>query len=116
MNTHSENATTRYVLGFLGSLVCTFAAYWFVVAQPVAHGTIASAVIALALVQLFIQLALFLHLGDRSNSLNRLALTLTLIIVGIVVAGSLWIMFSLNARMMPGSAQMIQYTQGQDSM
>ena len=116
MSTAEESSTARYVLGFLGSLVCTFAAYWLVVAHPVAHSLALSALVALALIQLFIQFALFLHLGDRGNQLNRLALALTLVIVGIVVAGSLWIMFNLNHRMMPSEAQMLQYTQSQDSM
>ncbi len=112
----AETSTARYVLGFLGSLVCTFAAYWFVVAHPVAHNLALGALVALALIQIFIQLALFLHLGDRGNQLNQLALALTLVIVGIVVTGSLWIMFNLNGRMMPSEAQMLQYTQSQDSM
>ncbi len=116
MNASSETSPGRYVLGFLGSLVCTLAAYWLVAAHPVAHGTGLAALVALALVQLFIQLALFLHLGERGNKLNQLALALTLVIVGIVVVGSLWIMYNLNARMMPTPTRMLQYTQSQDSM
>lgn len=116
MTSSAESSTARYVLGFLGSLVCTFAAYWVVVAHPMAHTVALGALIVLALVQLFIQLALFLHLGDRGNTLNKLALALTLIIVGIVVVGSLWIMYNLNARMMPTTTQMMQYNQSQDGL
>ena len=116
MNASSETSSARYALGFLGSLVCTLAAYWLVVTRPVAHGVGLTVLLALALVQLFIQLALFFHLGDRGNKLNQLALALTLVIVGIVVVGSLWIMYNLNARMMPTPARMLQYAQSQDSM
>ena len=116
MTPSTETSAGRYILGFLGSLVCTFAAYGIVVYHVAGAGILLPTIVGLALLQLFLQLVFFMHVGERGNALNRAALGLAFIIVCIVIIGSLWIMFSLNGRMMPTPAQMLQYTQGQDSM
>jgi heme/copper-type cytochrome/quinol oxidase subunit 4 len=57
---------------------------------------------------------LFLHLAGRGASRERLAIfAAALFIVAILVSGSLWIMFTLNGRMMPDTAQMEQYMNDQ---
>ena len=38
------------------------------------------------------------------------------LVILILIAGSIWIMFSLNARMMPGTMQMEQYMQSQQGI
>jgi cytochrome o ubiquinol oxidase subunit IV len=54
-------------------------------------------IVALALVQLFIQLIFFLHLGRESKPRwNLSALAFAVIVVVILVFGSLWIMASLD--------------------
>jgi cytochrome o ubiquinol oxidase operon protein cyoD len=110
--------SVTYITGYVLSLVCTIAAY--VIATNAGHfgfftlPTLAAALIALALAQLFIQFFFFFHFGRGSASRERLFILLfTLLIVGILVSGSLWIMFTLNARMMPSTQQMEQYMNDQ---
>ena len=49
-----------------------------------------------------VHLVFFLHITTGpDNTNNILALAFGVLIVGIVVAGSLWIMYHLNGNMMP---------------
>jgi cytochrome o ubiquinol oxidase operon protein cyoD len=50
-----------------------------------------------------VHLVCFLHMNTRSSQLwNNAAFAFTVVIVGILVIGSLWIMYHLNMNMMPG--------------
>ena len=103
-----------YVIGFILSLALTLLAYELVVQATLPQQTIIIVVALLALVQFGVQVRFFLHLGRERNSRERLAiLGAAILIVGILVSGSLWIMFSLNTRMMPDSTQMEQYMNAQ---
>lgn len=103
---HTHDGTHRgtvasYTVGFIGSIICTFAAYDVVVGHVASAAILAGTIVALGLTQLVIQLVLFLHLGRESGpKWNLLALAFAVIIIVIVVAGALWIMYNLNMRMM----------------
>jgi len=61
----------------------------------------------LAIAQMGVHLVFFLHLSTgKDNTNNVLALAFGVLIVGLVVSGSLWIMVHLNANMMPAAAAM----------
>jgi cytochrome o ubiquinol oxidase operon protein cyoD len=61
----------------------------------------------LAIAQMGVHLVFFLHLSTgKDNTNNVLALAFGVLIVGLVVSGSLWIMMHLNANMMPAAAAM----------
>jgi len=62
------------------------------------------ALAALAVAQMGVHLAFFLHITTGpDNTNNALALAFGVLIVGIVIGGSLWIMYHLNTNMMvPG--------------
>jgi cytochrome o ubiquinol oxidase operon protein cyoD len=56
----------------------------------------------LAVVQLFVQLYFFLHMGDESKPRwNLMAFLFMLLVLVIVVFGSLWIMKNLDYHMSP---------------
>lgn len=62
---------------------------------------IAVGLIVLAIAQIGVHLVFFLHMGtgpDHTN--NVVALTFGMFIVFLVIAGSCWIMFTMNANMM----------------
>ena len=63
------------------------------------------ALAALAVAQMGVHLVFFLHITTGAdNTNNALALAFGALIVGIVIAGSLWIMYHLNANMsLPGA-------------
>ena len=109
-----DGIARAYVIGFILSLALTLIAYELVVQAAFSRQTIIILVALLALVQFGVQVRFFLHLGRERSSRERLAiLGAAILIVGILVSGSLWIMFSLNSRMMPDSTQMEQYMNAQ---
>ncbi|MEA3173284.1 MAG: cytochrome o ubiquinol oxidase subunit [Gammaproteobacteria bacterium] len=92
----------NYLVGLLLAAAFTAASFW------VASGTglifvpgVPMALAALAIGQMGVHLAFFLHITTGSdNTNNALALAFGVLIVGIVIAGSLWIMYHLNMNMM----------------
>jgi cytochrome o ubiquinol oxidase subunit IV len=103
MKTTTKKKLTRYVFGFVLSLVLTLVAFGAVagaVLPGIEQGWIVAFLLVLATAQLAVQLILFLHLGEEpSPKWNLLAFCFAVLIVGIVVGGSLWIMNHLNHNM-----------------
>lgn len=87
-----------YITGFGLSVALTFAAF-ALAAHPVyvPLGWVLPALMMLALVQLAVQLVFFLHIREeQSPRWNFAVLLFAILIVGIVVGGSLWIMQNLT--------------------
>jgi cytochrome o ubiquinol oxidase subunit IV len=103
---HQTAAGVRnYLIGLGLAAALTAGSFW------VASGTsliytpgVPMALAALAVAQMGVHLAFFLHITTGpDNTNNALALAFGALIIGIVIAGSLWIMYHLNANMMvPG--------------
>jgi cytochrome o ubiquinol oxidase operon protein cyoD len=90
----------QYSLGFGLSIVLTITAYLLTVHHIFRGWELAYAIVALAVIQVIVQLAFFLHIGHESEPRwNLLMLDFTLIVVVIIVIGSLWIMNHLNYHM-----------------
>ncbi|MCO5089989.1 cytochrome o ubiquinol oxidase subunit IV [Bosea sp. (in: a-proteobacteria)] len=92
-----------YVTGFLLSVVLTAIPFWLVMNDVLGSATLtAFAIMAFAAVQIVVHMVFFLHVNGRSEGgWNLMGLIFTLVVVGIVLAGSLWVMYHLNANMMP---------------
>lgn len=120
LNTTTKSIIT-YSVGFLSSIILTIVAYAIVV-QDVFKDIWTPAFIAvilsiLASIQLIVQLLFFLHLGEESKPRWKLlSFIFAFIILGIIVFGSLWIMFDLNSRMMMSSENMIKYMNKQTGL
>ena len=105
----------RYSIGFALSIILTVVAYVIAV-----HGTSSATareliLAVLAVVQFATQMLLFLHVGEEKGpKLKLLMAGLMLAIVLILVGGSLWVMHSLNYRMMGSPEMQTQYLQDQD--
>jgi len=101
-------AIRNYMIGFVLAAALTAGSFW------VASGTgliytpgVPMALAAFAIAQMGVHLAFFLHITTGPDNLNNvLALAFGVLIVGIVIAGSLWIMYHLNVNMM-GAAHMM---------
>lgn len=90
-----------YVIGFLLSLVFTFGAYFLVSEHLLAGVALGICLGALALAQAAIQLLYFLHLGKEGKPhWNTLFFFFMFTVLVIIVLGSLWIMYSLDYRVM----------------
>ena len=95
---HGWNASIKpVIIGFILSVVLTFAAYRIVMHTHLPVHTLHVAVFIMAIAQGLIQLIFFLHLGLESKPRwNLLTFFLTLIITVILVWGSAWIMKHLR--------------------
>lgn len=99
-----------YVLGFVFAIVLTLIAYFATVNHILTGMSLAVFLMALATVQLLVQLVFFLHLGrDKKARWNVASFYFMLLVLLIVVIGSLWIMHNLNYNMMMTPEQMDEY-------
>lgn len=97
------NSLTKYILGYLLSIVLTFAAIGALYLNSsssyelLSQTTILALLTLLALTQFLVQLMLFLHLGEeRKNSPTLAVFLITLFVVGVLVGGTMWIMRHLE--------------------
>ncbi len=76
-----------YIIGFLLATLFTLLSFGLVVFA--------------ALLQMFVHLYYFLHLNKSSEQRwNVIALAFTLLLIFIFVGGTIWVMYTLNIRMM----------------
>ena len=94
-----------YLTGFFLSVVLTVIPFWLVMGDVLDNRTFTILLIlVLGVAQILVHVVYFLHMNSRSEGgWNLMALAFTLVLVVIVLAGSIWIMFSANANMMPMS-------------
>ena len=86
-----------YLAGFIMSVALTLTAYFIVVHEVMEGWTLIFFIVELGVIQLLVQLFLFLHLGDEPKpKWNVLTFLFMLLVVGILVGGSLWIMSNLD--------------------
>lgn len=91
-----------YVVGLVVAALLTAASFHVASSELIWAPGIPVALIALAIAQMGVHLVFFLHITtgpDHTN--NVLALAFGVLIVGLVLIGSLWIMAHLNHNMMP---------------
>lgn len=95
-----------YMTGFLLSVLLTAIPFWLVMGDVFASKQLTVfIVLAFALVQIVVHMIYFLHMNTSAEGgWNMLALIFTLVLVVITLSGSLWVMYHMNANMMPMSA------------
>lgn len=104
---HAEGSYLSYVIGFVLSVITTLAAYLLVVNDVLPQEILMYTVVAIALIQLFVQLVFFLHLGKK-NRWKLVTFLFAFLVVLIVVVGSLWIMHNLDYNMMTMPPEQIE--------
>lgn len=97
----SHGSVKSYLIGFILSIILTVIPFAMVMNGTASHSTILAVVVGMAVIQVIVHLVYFLHMNTSSEERwNLLALLFTAMIIGIVVVGSLWIMYNLNINMM----------------
>ncbi len=98
-----------YIVGFVLSLLTTIMAYFFVVSHIWPMQVTIYLVMTIAVLQLVVQMVFFLHIGNGSRW-KLVTFIFTLLVVGILVVGTIWVMNHLNYNMMDmNPQQMHQY-------
>lgn len=92
-----------YLIGFVLSVVLTALPFGLTMAHVLPVSSLVPVLILAAVVQIVVHLYFFLHMNTSSGQVwNNAAFVFTVLIVGILIVGSLWVMYHLNANMMPG--------------
>lgn len=90
-----------YLIGLGLSLLFTFIAFAFVGEHLLSKEALYILITGLAVLQLLAQVIFFLRLNTSpEGQWNTMPFIFTLIVVGVLVGGSLWIMYNLNVNMM----------------
>ena len=91
-----------YAIGFALSVVLTVAAFYPVmVPGTLSADWLVPTIVALAVVQIVVHLVCFLHMSAASEQRwNVVALGFAILVVGILITGSLWIMKNISDNMM----------------
>jgi len=111
----SKLKLSSYITGFGLSLLFTLATYLLVTHHAASRNTLVALITVFALAQFITQAFLFLHLGSETKPRWKAGIFLFMLgVVFILVAGSIWIMYSLNVRQT--IPQEIQYVNGQDNL
>jgi len=109
-----DKRLVSYAVGFISSVILTVIAYALVthddIVRTLTAPGIALIIAALASLQLIVQLLFFMHISEEQRPRWKLlTFIFCFIILGVIVFGSLWIMFDLNDRMMMSPDEMIKY-------
>jgi cytochrome o ubiquinol oxidase subunit IV len=97
----SRGSLKSYLTGFFLSLILTAIPFALVMGGTLSSAVTLAAIFSAGLVQILVHLHYFLHLDTSSAARwNVLAMIFTLLIMALFVGGTLWIMSSLNYRMM----------------
>jgi cytochrome o ubiquinol oxidase operon protein cyoD len=97
------HATVKgYVIGFVLSVILTAIPFWLVMAKVLPASATGFVILGFAAVQMVVHMIYFLHLNAKvEGGWSMLALVFTAAVVVIMLAGSIWVMYHMNANMMP---------------
>ena len=100
---HGHGSLRSHLIGFSLSVVMTAIPFWLVVSGALdSRQATALTIMVFAAAQIVVHMIFFLHMSASSeNGWTMMALLFTLVIVGITLSGSLWVMYHLNVNMMP---------------
>jgi cytochrome o ubiquinol oxidase operon protein cyoD len=91
-----------YLVGLGLATLITVVAFFISGTSLVWGPSIPIALFVLAIAQMGVHLVFFIHITTGPDNINNvLALAFGVLIVGLVIVGSLWIMYNLNHNMMP---------------
>ena len=97
------HATVKgYATGFVLSVILTAIPFWLVMAKVLPPEATKFIILGFAAVQVLVHMVYFLHLNAKVESgWTLLSTVFTIIVVVIMLAGSIWVMYHMNANMMP---------------
>jgi cytochrome o ubiquinol oxidase subunit IV len=106
----SHGTFKSYMIGFVLSVILTVIPFWLVMAKVFSDSSVTVAlVMILAAIQIVVHMIYFLHMDTKSEGgWNIMALMFTIVLIVIALSGSMWVMYHLNANMMPVSPDMMR--------
>ncbi|MDR6093722.1 cytochrome o ubiquinol oxidase subunit IV [Stenotrophomonas sp. SORGH_AS_0321] len=97
----SHGSVKSYLIGFVLAVILTVIPFWVVMSGDFSRTVSGVAIAVTAVLQMLVHLVFFLHLDRSSESRwNVNAAVFTVVVIGIIVAGTLWVMHNMNVHMM----------------
>ncbi|MGJ3204656.1 cytochrome aa3 quinol oxidase subunit IV [Geobacillus thermoleovorans] len=92
-NSHRESFPWKHIIGFLLSLVLTFAALWVALSSGLPLKAVIVIIVLFAIIQASLQLFLFMHVNESDRGkVQTFNMVYSFFIAVVVVAGSIWVM------------------------
>ncbi len=92
----------EYWTGFIASVVLTAIPFALVMTMPLTTQATAAIIMIFAAAQIVVHMVYFLHMNSRAEGgWSMMALIFTIVVIGISLSGSIWVMYHMNANMMP---------------
>ncbi len=95
-----ERTARPYLIGIVLALTLTAIPFALVAMGTLSRDTTLAVILVAAIIQIFVHLRFFLHIGLSKPLENLIALAFACVLIFIMVGGTLWIMFDLYNRMM----------------
>ncbi len=97
----SHSSYKTYIIGFVLAVVFTLISFACVMTEGVSKKTAFIGLAIAAVLQMAVHLRYFLHLDNSSSQRwNVVLLAFTALLVFIFIGGTIWVMLTLNSRMM----------------
>lgn len=102
-DSHEHGSLKSYTTGLILSVILTVIPFGVVMTGALPQMAALAVIVIAAVVQIVVQVVYFLHIKEPEGShWNNLSLWFTLIITGLLIVGSIWIMYHLNHNTMVG--------------
>ena len=95
-----------YVTGFVLSVILTAIPFFLVMSGLAGSGRLtAFLVLGCAVIQIIVHMIYFLHMNLKNEAgWTMISLVFTIVVLVIAVIGTIWVMYHMDANMMPGMA------------
>lgn len=95
-----------YVTGFVLSVILTAIPFFLVMSGLAGSGRLtAFLVLGCAVIQIIVHMIYFLHMNLKNEAgWTMISLVFTIVVLVIAVIGTIWVMYYMDANMMPGMA------------
>ncbi|HWT71186.1 MAG TPA: cytochrome o ubiquinol oxidase subunit IV [Oxalicibacterium sp.] len=113
---HAHGSLKSYAIGFILSVILTAIPFWLVMGKVFdKSSTTAFIILAIGAVQIVVHIIYFLHMNSKAEGgWSMLAMIFTIIVVGITLSGSIWVMYHMNNNMMPNMVDPTHEMTGSD--
>ena len=114
----SHGSFGSYMIGFGLSVILTAIPFWLVMSGVLGNPQLTGVIIMIfAAAQVVVHMIYFLHMNTRvEGGWSFMAMMLTIVLVVIVLSGSMWVMYHLNANMMPHADMNMSATHDMSAM
>ncbi|AEQ97548.1 cytochrome o ubiquinol oxidase subunit IV [Xanthomonas oryzae pv. oryzicola] len=90
-----------YLIGFVMAVILTVIPFAMVMSGAFSKGVTVTVISVMAAVQMLVHMVYFLHMDRTPEQRSNVQVGLfSLLIIGIVIVGSLWVLHNMNVNMM----------------